>query len=166
MGGEEVESYDTAAEMALASDIVAVGSFQDFRVSRTIQGDAAEDVLIYIGATFVPSNVIAGEPGHDVIVVEFISPSPNTDATLSEVNDAADKEVLVFLRNKGGAEDGLYRLVNSAGLWEESNDQLVAPLHEAFGPSDADGQKPFRPSIVSDFTTRSTIDEIVAHLES
>ena len=66
------------------------------------------------------------------------------------------KVVLVFLRDKGGAEAGLYRLVNSQGLWTSTARATVdAPLAE-----DAPGSGPYK----NELAEISTIDELADQL--
>lgn len=53
----------------------------------------------------------------------------------------------MFLRSKGGQEAGLYRLVNSSGLWTASGSAVTAPLTTSVDSSSGSSQPAPRPSL-------------------
>jgi hypothetical protein len=132
--GLEVESYGSLREMAGSADLVAIGKFTSFDISRTIRGDAAQDVVVYGKATLVVTRKVVEEPVATELPVEFLLPYGPDEAAAKAAEFAADlpkEEVLVFLRHKGGAEAGLYRVVNSQGLWTTTaRAALDTPLAE------------------------------------
>jgi hypothetical protein len=139
--GLEVESYGSLREMAGGADMVVIGKFTSFDISRTVRGDAAQDVVVYGKATLVVTRKVVEEPVATELPVEFLLPYGPDEAATKAAEFAADlpkEEVLVFLRHKGGAEAGLYRLVNSLGLWTSTaRAALDTPLAEeapASGP--------------------------------
>lgn len=68
-----------------------------------------------------------------------------------------EDEILVFLRAKRGeGEEGLYRLVNSTGLWVGSDDGVTAPLAEDLLAADEKDSEPY-PNEVRDI---SSLDEL------
>ena len=132
--GLEVESYGSLRQMAGGADLVVIGKFTSFGISRTIQGDVAQDVVVYGKATLTVTRKVVEEPVATELPVEFLLPYGPEEAELKAAEFAAElpqEEVLVFLRHKGGAEAGLYRLVNSQGLWTSTERAaLDTPLAE------------------------------------
>jgi hypothetical protein len=133
--GDEVESFDSLKAMAKGADTVAVGTLKSFGVSRTIQSDAVQDSIVYGKATLQVTKQVAGKPVAAEVPVEFLLPYSPDEASrrAGEFNAAIPKgDVLVFLRAKRGpGEAGLYRLVNSEGLWTSTQRAaLDAPLAE------------------------------------
>lgn len=159
--GLEVESYGSLREMARGADFVVIGKFTSFDISRTIQGDVAQDVVVYGKATLVVTRKVVNEPVATELPVEFLLPYGPEEAELKAAEFAADlpkEDVLVFLRDKGGAEAGLYRLVNSQGLWTSTARATVdAPLAE-----DAPGSGPYK----SELAGIDTIDELADQLST
>jgi hypothetical protein len=132
--GDEVEGYDSLKAMAHGADTVAIGRFRSFGISRTFQGDAAQDTVVYGKATLQVTRHVVGASTAVEVPVEFLLPYAPTEATrrAGEFNAALPRgEVLVFLRAKRGTEAGLYRLVNSQGLWTSTRRAaLDTPLTE------------------------------------
>lgn len=136
IGGDEAEGWGTIAEMKADSDVVGVATFLRFELGRTLQGDAIEDVMAYGEATLTFKETISGEAPGEQVAVEFVLPgNVREQAATAErlADDLPVGDVLVFLRAKRGTgEDGLYRLVNSTGLWTATTRAaLDAPLADA-----------------------------------
>lgn len=138
---DEVEGFESLQSMAAESDCVLRAHIVGSGISRQIQGDAEEDVVTFFGAKLDVSDVIRGENCSDVGFVEFLLPvsaerAEETAQTLSQ--QLPQEELILALRNKGGDESGLYRLVNSRGLWIQSGEGVHTPLatdeHES-GPA-------------------------------
>lgn len=159
--GLEVESYGSLREMAGGADLVVIGKFTSFDISRTIQGDAAQDVVVYGKATLVVTRKVVEEPVATELPVEFLLPYGPDEAAAKAAEFAAglpQEEVLVFLRHKGGAEAGLYRLVNSQGLWTSTvRATLDAPLAE-----EAPGSGPYKGELAG----IGSIDELADQLST
>lgn len=134
-GGDEVEGWTTIGGMKAESDIVGLGRFVSFGLSRTIQGDAPEDVVAYGKALLQLNETISGKAPDGLITVEFILPGnpAKYEATVEELERSLPTgDLLVFLRHKGGREAGLYRLVNSNGLWTSTTRAAVdAPFADS-----------------------------------
>jgi hypothetical protein len=131
--GDEVESYATLSEMARNADAVVMGTFKSFSPSRTVRGDAPEDVVVYAkGELEVQRNVVGAAPSQ-TIALEFILPPGESDALVGQLNAALPRApMLVFLRAKRGDDEaGLFRVVNSRGLWTATERSAVdTPLAE------------------------------------
>jgi hypothetical protein len=131
--GSEVEDYESLRTMKQAADATVVGQLQDFRISRHIAGDAAEDRVSYAVANLVITESLGGaERVGSSYPVEFLL-GGNPDNVLATIQQQAialpKSPVIAFLRAKrGSGEKGLYRLVNGAGLWAEGPDGLIAPM--------------------------------------
>ena len=129
---EEVSRFDSLAEMLEASDAVVVAHVSDVAVSRIFQGDVPEDRFPYLRVQLAIDRVIRGDaPG--VVQIEFLG--SGTDAQAQALVDELKGElpadsVVVFLHAKNGAgEAGLYRVINSTGLWAPTTRTAVdAPL--------------------------------------
>ena len=138
IGGDEVEGYPTLQAMAEAADGVVIARLTSLGLSRTVQGDAEQDLVGYAGARVTVERTIAGSVP-DVLTLELLIPT--TATTLTEqgldtfaarfANELPAESVLLFLRDKGGKEEGLYRVVNSLGLWISDPDGVRAPLYPA-----------------------------------
>lgn len=146
--GDEVEGYTSLQDMAKHADLVVVGSFSIFGPSRTLQGDAPGDIVGYAAATVRVEELLSGSPPPDPLVVEFLLPTTSMETStatfLQKVGDLAAQlpkvNVVLFLREKRGAgEEGLFRLVNSFGLWTEVDGTLMSPLHDAMD----EGESPY-----------------------
>ncbi len=137
ISGLEVESFSTLGEMRAASDGVATGQVANFRISRVIQGDAPEDQVVYGVAVFRVDDGIRGVETGRSYPVEFLLPVVSAAEATSRTDEFAKAlgtgNTLLFLRSKAGrggardpvlakAEAGLYRAVNSNGLWSERPD--------------------------------------------
>lgn len=134
-GALEVEDYGSLREMADSADSVVLGSFTGFEMSRTLQGDAQEDVVNYGEATLAISTVLAGKPYGETVALEFLIPATTTadaERIVAELRgDLPTGEMVVFLRDKGGSESGFFRVTNSVGLWAATGrSALDTPLAE------------------------------------
>ena len=141
VGPLEAEHYPTIEAMRDSADAVVAGSFVSFG-TRVFQGDAVEDVLVYLVAMVRVDEVLAGSLPDRTVPVEFLVPSAVADdapvlATLSATLPRT--ELVFFLRHKrGDGEAGRYRVVNSTGLWAATGrSDLDTPLTEA--PPEAAG---------------------------
>jgi hypothetical protein len=132
-GANEVEEYPSLKDMKRSSDIVVGAHMLDFRFSRTVQGDAPEDVVTYALAEFVVEDDVLGN-APDVISVEFLMPqNTRAEAAAAIAKQAANipgDDFLLFVRNKSEGQ-GRRRLVNMSGLWTRAGDKLIAPLVES-----------------------------------
>lgn len=157
--GAEAETYPSLNEMADSADIVVVGTFADFAESRQITTDAPEDTVTYAAATLAIKEVIRGDMTADELPIEFLinQPADQVQETITEMaTQLPSGELLLFLREKGGAnESGLYRLVNSTGLWTATEaNSLTAPLAEDIHEEDIHTDHESEPS--TDDSTTST----------
>jgi hypothetical protein len=133
VAGDEVESYATLSAMARNADAVVMGTFKSFSPSRTIRGDAPEDVVVYAkGELEIQRTLVKAAPS-STVALEFILPPGEPDALVDQLNATLPREpMLVFLRAKRGkGEAGLFRVVNSRGLWAATERSAVdTPLAE------------------------------------
>jgi hypothetical protein len=134
-GASEVEHFETVSQMIVSADATVVGTFDDFEKSRTIRGDASEDIVVYASVTLSISRVLAGEVPDMSVPVEFLIPATTEqeaeDVIASFEGDLPAGEVIAFLRDKDGTESGLFRVVNSVGLWAATErSALDTPLAE------------------------------------
>lgn len=130
--GDEVEGFESLQSMAAASDCILRAHIAGFGISRQFQGDAEEDVVTYVRAELDVSDVIRGENCRDVDSVEFLLPAPPERAqeTVKTQSQQLPQEELIWVlrRKRGDDESGLYRLVNSRGLWAQSGQGVYTPL--------------------------------------
>lgn len=157
-GADEAEGWTTMRAMAADSDFVFVGTFESFEMGRIFQGDAAEDRVGYGTALVRPLTVVGEKKPDGMLPVEFMLPgAPSAyEATAQAIARALPRgEFVFFLRHKGGKEEtGLYRLVNSTGLWSVSDGALDAPL------ADPDFGTPYAREVKA----MRTLDDLVAYL--
>ncbi len=130
---DEVEGYASLAEMHAQADAVVVGRLTSFEPGRVFQGDAAEDKVGYAVAKVEVVELIRGGDLADGLPLEFLLSSGKTDFEAQVTALAADlpeERVVLFLRAKrGSGEEGLWRVVNSKGLWAATSRAFVdAPL--------------------------------------
>ena len=161
--GDEAEHYTTFEEMRDAADAVVVGVFTGFSPGRQLQGDTEEDRIWYIDGTVAVSEAIRGPwAAPTTIEVECLSGAPDEeslDADVAALESAVGTgEAVLFLREKGGDEAGLLRLVNSDGLVTATVERPVdVPL----------GDVVVGPTELSDPTARwPTLDDFVADLRT
>lgn len=136
----EAEVYSTLKDLKTAADSVVVGTLGEFSVGRRIQGDAAEDVVTFVTSEVAIERTLAGRDLGSSVPLEFLGPAQPTDAEamVSQLNAALPSgEVLMFLRDKGGEEAGLFRVVNWSGLWAETERASVDTPMTFEPPSDS-----------------------------
>ncbi len=141
--GSEVSSFDSLAEIVDGSDLVVIGRLANFRQSRQLTF-SSEDVVTYGGVDLLITEVLHGRPVGDVVLLEFlVNERPDRVAAAIEAQDAAlpTGDVIVFLHEKRGeGEAGIYRPVNSRGMWIAAEDGIVAPLRPPDSPIPFDGE--------------------------
>lgn len=132
-GALEAEPPRPIADLGDSADVVALGQFTDTREVRTVgYGQAAAYVL---PVSFVPSSVLKGDAPAPIMVefLLFVGGPDGVNAGVKAYREALlGTEMLLLLRAKRGeGEQGLYRVVNSYGLWVETDrHDLDAPLAE------------------------------------
>lgn len=132
---DEVDRFDSLKEMAAGSDAVVLGSISSIVVGRLVGGDASGDVIAYVQVAYDVEKVVAGDaPDH--VTIEFLGGSPDAARALVGRALAAGLPhtmVLIFLHAKLGAgEAGLYRPVNSTGVWAATRRAaLDSPLQQS-----------------------------------
>lgn len=136
VAGDEVEGWPTIGEMKESADAVVMGKFVSFALNRVVAGDAAEDSVGYGAAKVQLAETISGMTEGGPITLEFVLPGTAGDfeAVVKELETSLPEgEMLLFLREKRGTgEAGLFRLVNSNGLWTTtSRADVDAPLADA-----------------------------------
>lgn len=146
--GDEAEFFPSLVAMKREADLVIAGTLVPSGATRTVQGDAPEDVVEYTVGSLQVDDVLAGSTGKQTLTVEFLG---------DEVLPTA--RTLIFLRHKGGDEAGKYRAVNSNGLWTATpRSEVDAPLAEA--PPETGGP------LSDDLRTAGieSLDELIAHV--
>ena len=148
------------------SDLIIVATFESISLSRVIQGDAPQDVVGYAAATVRVDRVLAGAMPDD-LVIEFLLPTTAESLTAAGLRaqaeslaiDLPNDRMVLFLHEKLGAgEAGLYRLVESRGLWVEGPDRYpVAPL-------DSDIETETNP--LMDASSVRSLDDLIAAVKS
>jgi hypothetical protein len=142
--GMEVEHFESLSDMKKSADLVIEGALIDFRLSREIRTAIGEDSVAYGLATVRVSRVLKGQVKAETVPVEFLMPD-SPEALSSRVADLESTlpagAIVLFLRDKGGRESGLYRTVNSWGLWASGGRGVIAPLVE--GSPEADNSRSY-----------------------
>lgn len=131
VSGDEVEQYATLSSMAAAADAVIVGRATNFRESRRIQGDAAEDTVVYGALDVNIERVVRGILTGSTVTVEVLLPHrPDRVAAIvsKQRTSLPQGQMLMFLRRKKGGESAHVRLIESRGLWVSEQGALRAPL--------------------------------------
>ena len=131
LDGDEVEGYSSLRDMGRAADLVVRGHVANVGPTRQVQGDAPEDVVTYVTLEIAVDERVSGPKLAGLVPVEFLVnvPPPAVDAFVQDLETSrTDEELLIFLRSKGAAEQGRYRLVNSKGLWRSNGQGVDAPL--------------------------------------
>jgi len=128
----EVSRFATLRELFEASDAVVTGRVIGVRVSRVIQGDAAQDQVAMVCVDLEALEVVAGK-APDPVCVEFLGGSPAAAQALVQVASMSglpSQPAIAFLHEKQGqGEAGIYRVTNSTGLWAATvRSSLDAPL--------------------------------------
>lgn len=147
--GAEVFTEHSPKEMAAEADFVARGHFTGACNSRTVGKGDLGDSVTYSCLTFTVEEFLAGE-GPKSVPVEFL-------AELSE-GSVPEPEAVVFLLDKGGAEAGRYRTVNSYGLFTRTT---RADVDQPLRAEVAD-----RPQLAADGLETDSWADFVASLRS
>lgn len=160
---DEAEGFTSLEEMHARSDAVIVGRLTSFEVSRVLQGDAAEDRVGYAVSNVEILEQIRGGSLVEPVRLEFLltSGSPDFEAQVkAAAADVPTERVVLFLRAKrGSAEAGLFRVVNSKGLWAET---MRAPIDAPLSV-----EAPFATGLYgTELRDVRTIDDFVALLRS
>jgi len=134
IGGWEVETFSSMSDMVRASDSVVLARIGGVDVSRTIQGDAPEDVVTYARLDLEVLQVISGTSPDRVPLEFLVGAIPGqVAAEIEALRQAIPKEPAVFFLHakRGNDEHGLYRLIASTGLFAAtSRSTLEAPLRD------------------------------------
>lgn len=133
-GAAEVEHYSSIAAMSAAADLVVVGRIERVELGRTLSPDDAP--LYQAAVTLAIDEVLEGQAPESSLTWELplfgaLDEAQATEAAKAMNATAPDGELVLFLRHKGGAEAGFYRVVNSRGLWAAGGRAtLDAPMAE------------------------------------
>lgn len=131
MQADEVERFDTLAEMGQIADFVLIAQATGVDGVRRV-GPEGDEGIDLAQVRFEVVRAI-GDWNKDSIVLEFFIPTPQALKALEE-QVAGFPPTVLAVRDKGAGdpeEEGLYRLVNSESLWTAQPDGgLVAPLAE------------------------------------
>lgn len=122
----EVFTDGSVRGMAVEADFVAVGRFTGACPDRTMGNGPLGDSVTYSCLTFESSEFLVGQ-GPQRVAVEFLAEFPE--------GAHPRNEAVVFLVDKGGAEAGRYRAVNSSGIFTETSE---APVDQPLRVEDAD----------------------------
>ena len=130
VSGDEVEPYVGFAEMGESADVVAWASMTSVAGVRAVGGGPAEGDTAYLLQVVVTPE--RANPQSGPLTMELMMPSATAKDAAVEADRISlrlpSEPPLLFLRDKGGGETGLYRPVNSRGLWLDSPDGPQAPL--------------------------------------
>ncbi len=154
-GAEEVEHFDTLAELSDTSDVVVTGVVTAASPGRVvIDGDPSDDALTYqyLELTVEVEDNLA-EAGRTQYAVEFGPYLQEDLAAAAWPGDLVGDEGIFVLRRKGSAnpetgapqvasefELNKYRLVSSQGLLLNDGGEVAAPLVEESGfPNNLEG---------------------------
>ncbi|SCL67715.1 hypothetical protein [Micromonospora peucetia] len=136
ISGDEVEPYVPLGSMAQTADATVLARFGKVGKIRTLTAEG-NDTVHYVSVDLAVTRELAGKGGlPSVVPLEFMvipGRGQSIDDVAGEMSAALPKEEMVlFLRAKKGAgEAGLYRVVNSRGLWAStSRETLDTPLAE------------------------------------
>lgn len=135
IAGDEVEPYASFESMAETADATVLARFDEVGEFRTITGDA-NDAVHYVSINLTVTRDLAETGVPSSVPLEFMvipSRGQEIESVAEEINAALPKgEMVVFLRaKKGVGEEGLYRILNSRGLWTSTTrEDLDAPLAE------------------------------------
>ncbi|MGH2456307.1 MAG: hypothetical protein ACRDHD_08635 [Candidatus Limnocylindria bacterium] len=147
------------AAMARGADAVVVGHFTGIRDSRVIQGDAPQDRVGYAAADVLVSELLLGQLPTDNVPLEFLLTAPGDPVDqVSELGRSLPTgESVLFLREKGGAEASLFRVVNSNGLWTATT---RAPLDTPLAADEPASSKLYAAELAGIQTLAEFIDAV------
>jgi hypothetical protein len=125
--GDEVEPFVPIAEMTKSADSVVLATFGRTLPPRVLGGTEGDSVTYAVTELKIKS-VLAGRQLPETVTIEFLAPGTEVAAALTPPGG----EILVFLHEKRGkGEAGLYRAVNSKGLWATTGRSVLdTPLAE------------------------------------
>ncbi len=162
---DEAEGYATLTEMAAAADHVVVGRMSNFRLNRVIQTESAENVAHMAAVDIEVEQLVRGVNPGARVVLEFLLPGrPHEIAAKLQQQMASlpQGQMLFFLRQKGGSEAGLYRIVNSMGVWLAEAGSVRAPLSLAlFERDDSATGAELKEPYASELATVRNLQELV-----
>ena len=151
---EEVEGFDTLAEMGKIADAVLIAQATGVDGVRRV-GPGGDGGIDLVQIRFAVIRAI-GDWHEDSVVLELDRPAAAMIAALEEQVPGLPP-TLVAVRDKGGEEAGSHRLVNSLSLWTEQPDGgLVAPLAE-----DPSGRE-----LASELADLESLEDLGDHLEA
>lgn len=166
---DEAEGYATLTEMAAAADHVVVGRMSNFRLNRVIQTESAENVAHMAAVDIEVEQLVRGVNPGARVVLEFLLPGrPHEIAAKLQQQMASlpQGQMLFFLRQKGGSEAGLYRIVNSMGVWLAEAGSVRAPLSLAlFERDDSATRAELKEPYASELATVRNLQELVKLVE-
>lgn len=123
---QDAVRFNSVSEMASASNVIAIGRFVGFGLSRQVPGSVSNPPVTYAAAEFSVEQYAKGQDTGEPITLEFVSSSDNISLIAAAL---PTERMLVFLSQKTGADEvGLYRLVNSDGLFVEVQDGIARPF--------------------------------------
>jgi hypothetical protein len=124
--GNEVEGFDTLAQMGKIADVVVIAQATGVEGVRRV-GPEGEEGIDLVQVRFEVIRAIS-DWDEDSILLELDAPAPDVLEALEE-QISGFPPALLAVREKGREEAGFYRVVNSRSLWTEQPDGgLVAPL--------------------------------------
>jgi hypothetical protein len=159
ISGNEVEGYESLADMAVAADAVVAGRISSVGQGRVFQGDVPEDRAYYVRLNLGVTQVARGSvAAADIVGIELLLPQVLTDADFVKAveqleGQLPESSVVVFLRQKDDSDEQVYRPVNSFGLFVAADGGLLMPI----GDTESDSS-PFE----AELATFNSVDELVA----
>ena len=134
VSGDEVEPYVAFDSMAKTADATVLARFGKVGKIRTLTAEG-NDTVHYVSVELAVTRELAGNGSlPSVVPLEFMvipGRGQSINRVAEEMSASLPKDDMVlFLRaKKGNGEAGLYRVVNSRGLWAStSRDTLDTPL--------------------------------------
>lgn len=154
MQANEVERFDTLAEMGKIADFVLIAQAAGVDGVRRVGPEGSEGIEL-AQVRFEVIRAI-GDWDEKSILLEFYVPTPEAMSAL-EAQVVGFPPTVLAVREKADKEAGFYRLVNSRSLWTEQPDGgLVAPLAE-----DPGGEE-----FASELTELKGLEDLGDHLEA
>lgn len=132
--GDWAEFHPDLRALVTASELVALGEVERVTAGPTLQGDAAEDVVVHAALSIRLLEVMRGEAGAQKIELRQILPTVSDEAelqtTIAQMNSALPLggPIVVMLRRR--TDTGGWVVVNGYGLWAETlRVEVDAPLN-------------------------------------
>jgi len=122
----EVEAYSSIEDMARAADAVVSAQIVSVGPGRVFQGDTPEDRVYYASLGLQVEEQLLGAQVKSPLEVELLLPQVFDDQgfqlAVTELAGWVPKgKILVFLREKNDPDPGVYRPVNSVGLFASTD---------------------------------------------